>query len=65
MERTASDWLAGDGLAGDGKLVGERFIPLRYFNGQAAVDFSREWLGYSGNDLHTFRRSFTGVVAQE
>jgi hypothetical protein len=37
VERTALDWLAGDG-----KLVGERFIPLRYFNGQAATDFPRE-----------------------
>jgi hypothetical protein len=36
------------------------FIPLRYFNGQAAMDFSREWLGYSGNDLRTFRRIFYG-----
>jgi hypothetical protein len=35
-------------------------IPLRYFNGQAAMDFSREWLGYSGNDLRTFRRVFYG-----
>jgi hypothetical protein len=34
------------------------FIPLRYFNGQAAMDFSRELLGYSGNDLRTFRRVF-------
>jgi hypothetical protein len=34
------------------------FLPLRYFKGQAAMDFSGEWLGYSGKDLSTFGRVF-------
>jgi hypothetical protein len=29
------------------------------------MDFSREWLGYSGNDLRTFRRVFYGAAAQK
>jgi hypothetical protein len=35
-------------------------LPLRYFSGQAALDFSKEYLGYYGNDLPTFRRTFFG-----
>jgi hypothetical protein len=34
------------------------FIPLRYFGAHAAMDFSRERLGYNGSDLSTFRRIF-------
>lgn len=34
------------------------FLPLRCFKGQTAMDFSREWLGYSGKDLSTFGRVF-------
>jgi hypothetical protein len=33
-------------------------VPLRYFSAQSALGFSRECLGYSGNDLATFRRVF-------
>ena len=33
-------------------------IPLRYFGAQAAMDFTRECLGYNGNDIATFRRIF-------
>jgi hypothetical protein len=34
------------------------FIPLRYFSPESALEFSREYLEYSGNDLPTFCRVF-------
>jgi hypothetical protein len=34
------------------------FLPLRYFGAQSALEFSREYLGYFGKDLSTFRRVF-------